>query len=84
MFPTSLPSQPAIRLTVLVPDGLPFRLVLRAPTVGRAEREPCDLGQQIATVPGDLSQLCRPEGFLGFGQAAPPGVPEGNAPAGER
>ena len=59
--------------------GLPSRLVFRAPALGRAEREPGDLGQQIATVPGDLSQFCRSGGFLGFGQAAPPGVPEGNA-----
>ena len=59
--------------------GLPSGLVLRAPVVGPADREPRDLGQQIATVPGDLLQLCRPGGFLSFGQAAPPGMPEGNA-----
>jgi len=59
--------------------GLPSRLVLRTLVLGRAEREPGDLGQQIAPVPGDLSQLCRSGGFLGCDQAAPPGVPEGNA-----
>jgi hypothetical protein len=32
-----------------------------------------------ATVPGGLSQLSRSGGFLGFGQAAPPGVPESKA-----
>jgi len=59
--------------------GLPSRFVLRTPALGRAEREPGDFGQQIAAVPGDLPQLCRSGGFLGCGQAAPPGMPEGNA-----
>jgi hypothetical protein len=45
----------------------------------RAEREPGDLGQQIAAVPGGLLQLCGSGGFLGFCQAAPPGMPEGDA-----
>lgn len=59
--------------------GLPSDLVLLAPALGRAEREPGDFGQQVATVPGDLAQLCRCGGFLGCGQAAPPGMAEGNA-----
>jgi hypothetical protein len=46
---------------------------------GRAEREPGNVGQQIATAPGDLSQLRRSGGVLGVGQPAPPGVPDGDA-----
>jgi hypothetical protein len=59
--------------------GLPSGLVLRALARSRAEYEPGDLGQQIATAACGLLQFCRSGGFFGFGQAAPPGVPQGNA-----
>ena len=57
--------------------GLPSGLVLRAPARGRAEHKPGDLGQQIAAVPGHFGQFGGPRGFLGCGQAAPPGMSEG-------
>jgi len=63
--------------------GLPSGLVFRAPMAGRAEREPGNLRQQIATAPGDLSQLRRSGGVLGFGQP-PTGRAGGQYPTGER
>jgi hypothetical protein len=56
-------------------DRLPPGLALLAVTLSRAELEPCDLGQQVEAIPGDLPQFGHPGRFVGFGEPAPPGMP---------
>jgi len=59
--------------------GLPQLHVFRALALGRSERDPGHLGQQVGAAFGDLPQLRRPGSLLGFGQGAPPSVPPGDA-----
>ena len=59
-------------------DRLPPGLILLALTLSRAERQPRDLGQQVAAIPGDLVEFGHPGRFLGFGEPAPPGMPPGD------
>jgi hypothetical protein len=56
-------------------DCLPPGLILLAVALSRAERQPRDLGQQVAAIPGHPVEFPHSGRFLGFGQPAPPGMP---------
>ena len=53
-------------------------LVLGPSWFGGAEREPGDLGQQVAAAAGDLPEFTRRGGALVLGAGAPPGMPRGD------
>ena len=59
-------------------DRLPPGLILLALALGRAKRQPCDLGQQVTAIPGEPVAFGHPGRFAGFGQPAPPGTPTGD------
>ena len=67
-------------------DRLPPGLILLALTLSRAERQPRNLGQQVAAIPGGLLEFGCPGRFAGLGQPAPPGMPPGDTvqPGGEQ
>jgi len=53
-------------------------LVLGPSWFGGAEREPGDLGQQVAAAVGDLPEFAGRGGGLVLGDGAPPGMPRGD------